>query len=89
MNAATADRERGSEPAASGTPQVDVPGAVSRWPPAMARRHSTHPGAVGLRAIPRASRSAIGSGVSPPIRSKTPERLDLSVVPAVRLPKQR
>jgi len=91
MNATTSDGRCGGEPAACGTFQVDVPTpptAVLR-PPSLAPRNRLHsPEARGPSAPSLAAVCLIGVGPCLPIRLSAPERLDLSVIPAVRLPIQ-
>ena len=92
MNATTSDRQCGARPAASNTHEVDVRGrwlVAARLLSLAPRHHPTHPEAPGPSTPPRAAGRLIGSGPSLPIWSSTPERLDLSVIPAVRLPIQR
>jgi len=91
MNATTSDGRCRGEPAACGMYQVGVPTpptAVPR-PPSLAPRNRLHPPeARGPSAPSRTTVRRIGFGPCLPIRLSAPERLDLFVIPAVRLPIQ-
>ena len=92
MNATTSDRHCGTKPAASNTHEVDVRGrgvAAARLLSLAPRHHPTDPEAPRASTPPRAAGPVIGFGPLLPIWSSTPQRLDLSVIPAVRLPIQR
>ena len=92
MNATTSDRQCGTEPAASNTHEADVRGrwaAAARLLSLVPRHHPTDPEDPRPSTTPRAAGRLLGSGPCLPIRSSAPERLDLSVIPAVRLPIQR
>ena len=90
MNSAT-DQDCGGEPA-TGTYQVDVWGrltaAVDTLPSA-SRQRPADSDAPTRSMTPRPVRLAVGRTPALPIRSSAPQRLDLSVIPAVRLPIQR
>ena len=92
MNATTSDRQCGAKPAASNTHEVDVRGrglAAARLSSLVPRHHPTDPEAPRPSTPTRVAGLVIGSGPFLPIWSSTPQRLDLSVIPAVRLPIQR
>lgn len=88
MNATTSDRPCGSEPTASGTPQVAVPKPCVA--PLLAPRHQPiHSESPAPSTTPQTADLGIRFGPFLPIRSMAPKRLHLSVIPAVRLPIHR
>ena len=90
MNSAT-DQDAGSEPE-RGTYEVGVWGrltAALRTLRSTARQRPADPDPPTRSLTPRRPRLVVGGVPALPIWSSAPQRLDLSVIPAVRLPIQR
>ena len=88
MNATPSDRQCDREPAASGTPQVEV--SESCVAPSLASRHPPiHPESPTPSTTPPGADLGTRFGPFLPIRSMAAERLHLSAIPAVRPPIHR
>ena len=90
MNSAT-DQDCGSEPA-TGTYEVDVWGrltAALHTLRSASRQRPADSDAPARSTTPRRPGLMVGGGPALPIWSSAPQRLDLSVIPAVRPPIQR